>query len=252
MANTKKSNDEKDTKKKTTKKVEKETEKKSTAKKSTKNSSTKKAEKKQAPKKVEKIVEESKEEVEQVTEETTNNKKIKIIFVIIGLVIFFAVIFAISNSTGKGEYSDAPTTSNSRSVQTSDVSQESASISEDEMSDLTSIDIKQYLALKKSNDNYSIIYIGRPTCSHCQVQLPIMKHMVYKYGVTVNYLNTDDLDEDGISKLQASDDYFSEGWGTPLILIVKNDEIVTKSEGETSIEDLVTMFKKYNLIKEEE
>ena len=75
-----------------------------------------------------------------------------------------------------------------------------------------------------------------------------MRYMVYKYGVTVNYLNTDELDSEGQNKLQKSNDYFQSGWGTPLILIVKDNKIVDKFEGETSIEDLKTMFEKYDLI----
>ena len=76
-----------------------------------------------------------------------------------------------------------------------------------------------------------------------------MEHLVYKYGVKVNYLNTDDLDDDGISKLQSSNEYFSEGWGTPLTLVVKDGDVKDKASGETSIADLVSMFEKYDLIK---
>ena len=52
-----------------------------------------------------------------------------------------------------------------------------------------------------------------------------------------------------MSKLQSSNDYFKEGWGTPLTLIVKNNEIVDKAAGETSSKDLVEMFKQYNIIQ---
>jgi len=52
-----------------------------------------------------------------------------------------------------------------------------------------------------------------------------------------------------ISKLQSSNEYFSEGWGTPLTLVVKDGDIKDKASGETSIADLVSMFEKYDLIK---
>ena len=178
------------------------------------------------------------------SKKNTNDNK-KTILIIALLVIFFIVIFLVSNNSGKGKYGES-----SGSLSTGDAQSESANIKEEEMGELTEIGIDEYLALYKG-ENASIIYIGRPTCSHCVIQQPIMRYMVYKYGVQVNYLNTDELDEKGITKLQKSDDYFSEGFGTPLILIVKGSEIVDMSEGETSIEDLTDMFKKQNLITEE-
>lgn len=244
MANTKKDEEEKKTKKTS----------KST-KTATKNTTTKKLEKeeksvtnkKAEPKKVEeKKVEEKKvEEKTEVQNEGNKNDIIKAVVIAILLIIFFITITAIGNTSEKGTYSES--TNNSANV--GDASNQSTNISEDEMGELTDIGIEEYLEIKKNSEKYSIIYIGRPTCSHCEVQKPIMRHMVYKYGVEINYLDTDQLDNDEIVKLQKSDDYFSEGWGTPLVLIVKDDKIVDKSEGETSIEELEEMFKEYDLIK---
>ena len=79
--------------------------------------------------------------------------------------------------------------------------------------------------------------------------LGILIWVSFEYDVTINYLNTDELDDDGINKLVSSNEYFSEGFGTPLTLIVKNDEIVDKAVGETSKTDMVNMFKKNSIIK---
>ena len=194
------------------------------------------------------------ERVEVVEENDSIEENIdskKLLLIVVGLIIFFSVIFYLSTLSGKGEYQE-PIVSDGENYDTTDVASESAAISEDEMSDLTEISVDDYINLKKSDEKYSVIYVGRPTCSHCTVQLPIMKHMVYKYGIEVNYLNTDNFDSEGkdATKLQKSDDYFSEGWGTPLVLIVKDDEIVDYSEGEPSIERLTELFKKYELISE--
>ena len=140
---------------------------------------------------------------------------------------------------------DTTSTNTSQTTTTTDDSD----IPTDQQKELTNIDIEKYLSLKKQ-DEYSIIYIARPTCTYCQKQEPIMKNIVYEYDITVNYLNTDELDDAGQSKLIKSDDYFKEGYGTPLTLIVKNNEIVDKKEGLTSKEGLVEMFKKYNFIQE--
>lgn len=242
MANTKKSTEDKSTTKKTTKKTNTKVEAKKTT--------TKKVEtvkKVPTPKKDEKIVEEKKveEKIEMKAEDSKNGNVAKGVIITILLVIFFIVIITISDSANKGEYNNTP---NNPTI--GDAAGDSSNISEDEMADLKDIGITEYLDLKKNAEKYSIIYIGRPTCSHCEVQKPIMQHMVYKYNIEINYLDTDKLDNDELTKFQKSDDYFSEGWGTPLVLIVKDDKIVDKSEGETSIEELTEMFKEYGLISE--
>ena len=115
--------------------------------------------------------------------------------------------------------------------------------------DLNEIDIDEYLDLKEGSDA-SIIYIARPTCHYCQEMEPIVKNIVYEYGIEVNYLNTDELDDEGQSKLIKSDDYFSEGYGTPLLLVVKDDEIVDIQEGLSDKDATVNFFKDNGFIEE--
>lgn len=124
---------------------------------------------------------------------------------------------------------------------------EQESIPEDEQGDLNMINIDQYLSLKQES-NLSIIYIARPTCSYCQMQEPIVKNLVYLYNINVNYLNTDELDEDGFNQLIASDEYFNEGFGTPLILLVKDNKIVDKAPGYHSKNELITFFQNNGII----
>ena len=121
------------------------------------------------------------------------------------------------------------------------------SIPRDEQSELTMIDIDQYLSLK-SGGNLSIVYIARPTCGYCQEQEPIVKNLVYLYNIKVNYLNTDELDEAGFDKLIQSDEYFAEGFGTPLIILVKDNQIVDIAEGYHSKSELVEFLQNNGLI----
>ncbi|MBR4619166.1 MAG: hypothetical protein IKO49_07670 [Bacilli bacterium] len=178
---------------------------------------------------------------------TSNNN----LFTIIGIsILVVAIIVSCIVSTSKGRYNNTSSSnSDSNSYTGSGVAEESASIKDSEKKDLTSINIDQYLEIL-AGDEAKVIYIARPTCSHCAVQKPIMENLVYKYNITINYLNTDELDSDGISRLQESNEYFSGGWGTPLILIVKNNEILNKASGETSGKDLVQLFKQYGIINE--
>ena len=166
--------------------------------------------------------------------------------IILILVIVFGGSFLASEVKSDKSKSNNTTTTNKQENNTTSNGDE---ISEDKQAELNSIDIDKYLSLKKGSDK-SIIYISRPTCHYCQQEDPIIKNIVYETKVTVNYLNTDELDDDGNSKLIKSDDYFSEGYGTPLLLVVQKNKIVDKIEGLTSKENIVSFFKKYGFINE--
>ncbi len=120
--------------------------------------------------------------------------------------------------------------------------------SSDEQKEHKAINIDEYLSLKKGSD-LAIIYIARPTCSYCVKQGPILKNVAYLYNLEVNYLNTDELSQDGFNKLAQSDEYFQGRWGTPTILLVKDDKVIAKANGYRSKDALVTFFKENGLIK---
>lgn len=168
--------------------------------------------------------------------------------IVLLLVIVFGGSYFASEIKSNNNTSSKTTTTNNQEDSTTDGNVDTE-ISEDKQAELNSIDIDKYLSLKKGSDK-SIIYISRPTCHYCQQEDPIIKNIVYETNITVNYLNTDELDDDGNTKLIKSDDYFSEGYGTPLILVVQKNKIVDKIEGLTSKEDIVSFFKKYDFIKD--
>lgn len=120
-------------------------------------------------------------------------------------------------------------------------------ISLEEQEDLNEIGIDDYLSLKEGSEA-SIIYIARPTCYYCQQMEPIVKNIVQEYGVKVNYLNTDELDDEGQYELIKSDDYFSEGYATPLLLVVKDNEIIDIQEGLTDKDVTINFLKDNGLI----
>ena len=134
---------------------------------------------------------------------------------------------------------------------TNNSSNDSSDISEDEQGDLNEIDIDEYLDLLKG-DEASIIYVARPTCHYCQQMEPIVRNIVYEYGITVNYLNTDELDDEGQADFIKSNDYFDEkgGYGTPMLIVVKDDEFVDVLEGLTDKDTAVNFFKDNGLIEE--
>lgn len=120
-------------------------------------------------------------------------------------------------------------------------------IPESEQADLTMITIDDYLSLKKGSE-LSIIYIARPTCGYCQQEEPIVKNLVYLHQLKVNYLNTDTLDEDGFNALTGSDEFFSSGFGTPTIILVKDDAIQDSARGYHTKDELIEFFQKNGLM----
>ena len=94
----------------------------------------------------------------------------------------------------------------------------------------------------------SIIFIARPTCEYCAIQEPITRYLVYKYGLEINYLNTDEMEADDQNKLTKSSDIFKDGVSTPTTLIVQNDEVVDAVIGLMDLEHYTKFFKDYGLI----
>lgn len=175
-----------------------------------------------------------------------NIEKIKTATIIVLLLV---IVFGASYFTSELQGSDNSPTTTSESNNSSNDTSSSSDIPEEEQGDLTEIDIDEYLDLKEGSDA-SIIYVARPTCGYCQQMEPIVRNIIYEYGVTVNYLNTDELDDDGQAKLIESDDYFSEGYGTPLLLVVKDDEIVDIQEGYTDKDTTVNFLTDNGFISE--
>lgn len=245
------------TTKKAAKKVVNTTKGKTPAKKTT----TKKTTNKTVPKKVEKKVVEpvKKEEVKKVVEpvkkeepkkaETKKEQKVvistNVIYTIIGLtVLAIVIILTIVIKPSNSEYNKGGNTGTT----TNPSSPADENIPEDQRKELNTINIDQYLEMLKGEET-KIIYIGRPTCGHCVKQKPIMENIKFEYDVEINYLNTDEFGDGDINKLVTSNEYFNEGFGTPLTLIVKDNKILDKAVGETSKKEMVELFKKYSLIK---
>ena len=177
--------------------------------------------------------------------ETIEKVKSAIIVVLVLIIVFGASYF--TSELKECDNGGSTTTTSS----TNNSSNDSSDISEDEQGDLNEIDIDEYLDLLKG-DEASIIYVARPTCHYCQQMEPIVRNIVYEYGITVNYLNTDELDDEGQADFIKSNDYFDEkgGYGTPMLIVVKDDEFVDVLEGLTDKDTAVNFFKDNGLIEE--
>lgn len=120
---------------------------------------------------------------------------------------------------------------------------------------LTDINYSDYEEIIKK-DELSIIVIGQTTCSHCIAVKPVLNHIAEDYNVTINYLNLTNMDQEDQNKLTDSlkeigyED--AENLGTPLTLIVKNNHLESKIEGENPPSYFIRQFRKAGLIKDDE
>lgn len=173
-----------------------------------------------------------------------DKKKIGIIIGIILLIVLFIISIFIS-----------PKESESSNTQDDDIEaiinnaeKESASVKEDEMKEFIDINMDTYLDYYNGNEQ-KIVLIARPTCHYCQIAEPIIHNVAYQYDLDIHYLNTDNFSEDDQSKLINSDEFFSEGFGTPLLLSVSEGSIKSKVDGLTDYEHYIEFFKENGYIE---
>lgn len=176
-------------------------------------------------------------------EVTRNNTTLTMIVIVLILAIVLGGSYMLSEMNDKGNYSN-PSHNNTTSTE---------EIPEEEQGDYNLIGLEEYFSLKAGSE-YSIVYVARPTCGWCQQEGPFLRNVIYKYDAKVNYLNTDNLTKEEHQKftnsLAEDDSYFEKGYGTPLILIVKDNKIVDKLPGYHEQEDIISFFQEYNLIGE--
>ncbi len=164
-------------------------------------------------------------------------------FGIIGVIlIVLLLIISCFISTDKKSSSD--------DIQTiiSNAEKESENVKDNEKKEFIDISIDDYLNKYNSEEN-SLVLIGRPTCHYCQIAEPILHNVAYKYNIDINYLNTDNFQDGDSQKLVESDSFFTNGFGTPLLLVVGNGSIKDKQDGLTDTNHYIEFLKENEFIK---
>ena len=111
---------------------------------------------------------------------------------------------------------------------------------------LNYIGYDEYEKLLNGNEN-SVVVVGQSTCGYCVQAKIILNKIAEEKDVEINYLNISYLKEEEGEKFESSLDYFEdEQWGTPLMLIVKDGELVD------IIEQLVTEDEYIEFLEENE
>lgn len=103
--------------------------------------------------------------------------------------------------------------------------------------------LDEYLTLIKE-DEKNIILVARPTCSFCEKFSPILKQAKDDLNLTINYIDTDKFSSEDWTTFQSSLAYLnSEEWGTPLVLIVRNSEVIAENNGYVELDEIKSFFK---------
>lgn len=159
------------------------------------------------------------------------NKKVFIVLGVCLLVVILCLSFFIGNDTNQP---NVETLSEDPNVIISNAQTQSKSISEDERREYKKIKVVDYLEYYAGSEA-KIVLLGYPECPFCQIVEPILQNLSYEYDIEINYLNTNDFTEEDEKLLLESDEYFqeNEGFGTPLLLIVKDNKIIDKVDGPT-------------------
>ncbi len=183
-----------------------------------------------------------------------NQKRLVIgIIICILIVVFCLVCFFGSNSfSSKYEKSNKTEESSDSSGGNEDIlaqaTKESGEVSDDERTAPNDISVDDYLELYQS-DELSLVLLSKESCSYCKLAIPIIENIIYENNVDINRVDVGDLSSDDTSKLIGSDEYFSQGYGTPLLMVVGNNSIKDKIEGLTTKDEYKEFFKKYGFME---
>lgn len=98
-------------------------------------------------------------------------------------------------------------------------------------------------------DTPSVIFIGRPTCSHCVAFSPKLKLASEEHKVEINYFNLDQITDDAtFQEFKKSNSVLSgDDWGTPLVILVKNKIVIDAISGDVESSEIISFFEDNDL-----
>ena len=173
-------------------------------------------------------------------------KYLGIILVIIIIVLLLVATTVGSNNNSKNQTPEEASENVDKIL--SNAQQESQKVTDEEKKEFPQINMDTYLEYY-SGEEMKIVLLARPTCTYCQIAEPIIQKIAKDYNLNIDYLNTDEFSEDDQQRLMNSDEFFKEGYGTPVLLIVGQNKIIDKVDGLTDTAHYIDFFKKYEFIK---
>ena len=99
-----------------------------------------------------------------------------------------------------------------------------------------------------NNEEPTLVYIGRPTCTYCQLLTPSINEMKERYDFDYLYINTDNMSQKYMNMIMA--DLELTKIGTPYLTIVNNTGIVDTQSGYSDYDELFKFLQKNSIIDE--
>ena len=117
------------------------------------------------------------------------------------------------------------------------------------------INYSEYLDVTKK-DEYSIILLTSPTCSHCVNYKPFVNYVAKENNLNVYNINLTNIKYDEYielhDKYKATKDQYSDGTPiipTPATIIVRNNQEIASVLGDIGYNGLTQLLKNNNIIK---
>lgn len=111
------------------------------------------------------------------------------------------------------------------------------------ISNLTVIDVSKMKELFSSNDT-KIIFVGSLTCPHCTAIKPVINSVVKDLNVTVYYLELSTMTDEENTEYYSINEFLKNNNSIPLVMAVKNNEVIDSFIGEKDSKDVEEFLKK--------
>lgn len=111
------------------------------------------------------------------------------------------------------------------------------------ISNLTVIDVSKMKELFSSNDT-KIIFVGSLTCPHCTAIKPVINSVVKNLNITVYYLELSTMTDEENTEYYSINEFLKNNNSIPLVMAVKNNEVIDSFVGEKDSKDVEEFLKK--------
>ena len=110
--------------------------------------------------------------------------------------------------------------------------------------------LEQVSEYMKDEDS-KVIYIGRDNCYYCNLFEPEIELLKENIDLDYLYVNTNNLTSTDLSKLLENLEIDESDFGTPYLVVTKDNEIIDKSSGYRSEDVLFDYLKEHGVIDED-
>lgn len=174
------------------------------------------------------------------------------IIVVLGIIVFIGGIYIASENSGDRSLdksqNNSGTTQQETSTDENPLLEEGEEITEEEQGELTSITYENLKSSLNKNEK-KIVMLGTEWCGWCTYQKTILKYLVYKYNIEINYLNLENLSEDDKTDLANLHESLA-SFGTPTFIIIENGKVTVVETGARGTKSMIELLKNNGFINE--